>query len=225
MNLEIGAIQKRTGSARALPRTAASSETFASGIAERYRASELTVSRAELALAYGAQPQEHHGGETRIDIHPALSFHEHSSFLSVPRETASGPRTPDAFGEAQAAALFERLFSRRHRVAAFPLFGPAQAAPGESLAARSMIPVSARPGAEPVERTMARPTAPESPLRGTGRASTFAGEDPDWGTPAPPLSSAKPFSLPPTEVKRVTEEVIREIDHRIIARKERLGRR
>jgi hypothetical protein len=228
MNLEIGVIQKRGGPAFAAPWTVAASEQFASRIAQRYLARGLTVSRAELALAYQTPGEVHHFQDTQVNISPQFSLHEHHLFAPVRREIEAGAR------EARVEKLYERLFSRQERITSFT---PPGAPPvGFNSKMRDSIrdrggnrqgtpPLTGflTAGPEAVERIVG-----DAPLQGRA-AKPASPQTPDsdsgWGTPIAPVATPKAFTLPAAEVKRVTEQVIREIDHRIVARKERMGRR
>jgi hypothetical protein len=242
MNTDIGVIQKRSEPAHKLPRTIAMAESFAERIACRFLPSQLSVSRAELALAYEAPDQVSYYQNARVEIRPSVNIHDDFWFQQAPREVAvglpgrqssrearSGGGIASGFGETQAAALFERLFSRHKRVAALaPSLLQNQTLPADRKANQFATDSARR--TEPVERIVSRPAAsrPEESGVRTERSNHVApsaAADPGWGSPSIPAPAMKPFTLPPGEVKRVTEQVIREIDHRIIARRERMGRR
>jgi hypothetical protein len=225
VNADIGVIQKRREAGFSAPRTIAAADAFAMRIARSYLPSELTISRAELALAYGASDQINNSHTTRVEISPSISLHDHFSLAAAPRETAAVRQPTPGVSDAQAAALFERLFSRHKRVAAFP----DSALPGR---APSRDPIGQQPvdfrdvTIERVERTLPRPAGRGQSVTSSDQKLQTAVAETRWGSPlTPPAATPKPFTLPPGEVKRVTDEVIREIDHRIIARRERMGRR
>src|ERR1035437_8172363 len=112
MKFEIGVIQKRSKPAFPMPGTVAASDQFVRRIAERYLDNELTVSRAELALAYRAPGEVNYFQDAHLNVSPQVSFHDHYSFAPVQRERV-------AHRMREEARLFERLFSRQERVASF----------------------------------------------------------------------------------------------------------
>jgi hypothetical protein len=225
-NGQIGVIQKRVPESKS-PRTIAALDAFASQIARAYLPSRHTISRAELALAYGVPEAFENHQHAHMEISSSVSFHEHFSFVSrrasARRESAAAAQVRPGFGEAQAMALFERLFSRRKRIAEFSDSTPQRRTPPRDLTAtRSLAPDFPAAPAERVHRILprlARAEHPEADAHSEKRSET------GWGSPVTPPASPKPITLPPAEVKRVTDEVIRAIDHRIIARRERMGRR
>jgi hypothetical protein len=229
MNLNIGVIQKRSEPAFPSPRTVAAADEFASRIARRYLAGELTVSRAELALAYQFPDEINHFQESHLHIATQVTLHDHGFFAPVRREMAVASESPRETGGTQVTKLFERLFSRRARVASLQPNAPA--IPPHDRSQRDQrdqrpLPGFAMAAPEPVARIL-RAVAPEPSLdRAAKPAATSApAPDPGWGSPISLPAASKPFTLPAAEVKRVTEQVIREIDHRIIARRERMGKR
>ena len=58
-----------------------------------------------------------------------------------------------------------------------------------------------------------------------GSALRIEAVEKDWGTRLPLAVEAKPMVLAAPEVKRVAEQVMQEIQHRVIAQRERVGRR
>jgi len=224
VNADIGVIQKRRKAGFCAPRTIAAADAFAMRIARSYLPSELTISRAELALAYGASDQINTSHTTRVEISPSISIQDYFSLGGAPKETLGVQRKARRFGEADAAALFERLLSRRKREAAF-----ASGAPSDLREKRYLTPDLPVAQTERLERIVRLPAAPQEAEsiapRGKPITPLTANVDSGWGSPITVPATPKPFTLPPGEVKRVTDEVIREIDHRIIARRERMGRR
>lgn len=216
MNLEIGVIEKQSEPAFPPPGTVAASNEFASRVAGQYLPGELTVSRAELALAYDTGGDVNHFGDTNVNVSPRFSVDHHYLFAPVRREIAAGH---GGAPEAHVERLYQRLFSRQERVKLFAAGEPGRRGQNEiqPLAGFSMM------HPEPVERTV-RATSSEDraakPVLRPGENSDFG-----WGTPITPPVAQKPVTLAAAEVKRVTEQVIREIDHRILARRERMGRR
>lgn len=216
MKLAIGAIEKRIGPAFAPPRSVAASHDFIRRLTLRYLARPLTVSRAELALAYPPPREINYHQHPHLTASLQVNIDDH--FAPVPREMVIAPELVEQAREPQVSKLFKRLFSRYTRAVAFPS-SAMQPTPRTTIAAgKPQLPgFSPSTTPEPVARILrasAQETSPQSPTT-----------DPGWGTPFTPVPAPKPFTLPISEVKRVTDEVIREIDHRIIARRERFGRR
>ena len=217
MDLEIGVIKKRNEPAFPAPWTVLASDQFASRIARRYAASELTVSRAELALAHQSLGEVDYFKNVHVNVAPQVHVHEHLSFRAAPREIATGSRgAPPASVE----KFYERVFSRQERVTLFAAAGETTGAHREEI--RPLAGFSAM-HPEPVERTVRAALAEERTARPD--SPHVSDSDSGWGTPITPPASPKPLTLPAAEVKRVAEQVIREIDHRITARRERMGRR
>jgi hypothetical protein len=227
MNLEIGVIEKRSEPAFAVPWTVTASDGFAASIAGRYLGNERTVSRAELALAYQTPGEVHFSQEAQIHIAPQVHWREQFLFAPVRREVVHQSTSAAA---RQVTRLYERLFSRQERVMSFgPSFANAPASGAfekttevRQAEMRPLAEFSSRPVA-PVERIV-RESARPVEVRQTA-SPRGADSDSGWGTPLAPPAAPAPVSLPAAEVKRVTEQVIREIDHRIVARRERLERR
>ena len=225
-NGQIGVVQKRGPESKS-PRTIAALDAFASQIARAYLPSRLTISRAELALTYGVLEAVENHQHAHIEISSSVSFHEHFSFASrralAGRESAAAAQRRPGFGEAQAISLFERLFSRRKRIAEFNDSTPQRRTPTRDLTAtRFLAPDFPAAPPERVHRILPRLVRAEHPEADAPSEKTAEN---GWGSPVTPPASPKPITLPPAEVKRVTDEVIRAIDHRIIARRERMGRR
>jgi hypothetical protein len=223
MNLGIGVIQKRKGAVFGPPRTIARLAAFARRMASIHLPGELTVSQAELALAYGIRENITYSQHTRVEIAPSFSFRDHFSFPTTAREAAAVRQAPRSLDKAQATALFRTLFSRHERVVTF-VNGASPIPVPLPVEKRPLAPDFPAPAAERIERVLVESRAPERRPAEISTAQTLRAE-PGWGSPLSPPTSPKPFTLPPAEVKRVTDEVIREIDHRTIARRERMGRR
>jgi hypothetical protein len=226
MDWMIGVVEKHGAFAWPTLETVAAVEAFTEAIAGRYAAQPVTASRVELALAYDAPAQlNYFQSGTEIGISPAVTINEQRTFTGIAREIAAAAERSKGYGEAQAAALFERLFSRRMRVEAFS--PPRETArPGDPvLSAKSTL--SAIPRSDVVERIVPRATAVNTSSTRVERSSAIpaAMRDSGWGTPATFPEPPKPVTLPAPEVKRVAEQVMREIDRRIIARRERMGKR
>jgi hypothetical protein len=224
-----------------MPPTVTASVTFAAGIVQRHAARPLTVSRAELALAWQpAGDVATNNSTSRVTIAPVVAIHEHPLFTAVTKSFARIVDVPPAYGDAQASALFRRLFSRQGRISAIAGTSIPPAAGRVSAIADSSIPpafgampsgpsfrLSETPRNGAVERTLPRPPKSEAAASKADRAPVLQqnADMQEWGRR--PLSSAEPqpITLAPPEMRRVTEQVIREIDHRLAAGRERMGRR
>jgi hypothetical protein len=225
MEFNIGVIRKQNAPASRPPRTIAASAAFASQIAHRCTPRRFTASRAELALAYELPAQVNYFQSARMDIAPSVTIHDHLALPAIVRGLAGRAESAPVFGEAQARALFERLLSRHKRVAAFMESGAAPAAQAHGFP--TTRPFSPATIIDAVERILPRTAAsqPSADSVGSAQMTASAGADTGWGSRASLPVAPKPFALPEPEVKRVAEQVIREIDHRIIAQRERMGRR
>jgi hypothetical protein len=230
MDWTIGVVEEHEAFAWPDLRTVAAAHAFTEALASRYAALTFTASRGELALAYDAPAQfnnfhSHFHGGPEITVSPAVNIHEERAFAVISREIAATGEPTEGYGEAQAAALFERLFSRRARVEAFS--PPRETArPGDPvLSAKATL--ATIPQSDDVERIVSRATSVDKvSARVEGSSATAAAaRDSGWGTPAAFPEAPKPATLPAPEVKRVAEQVMREIDRRMIARRERMGKR
>ncbi len=223
MNTAIGVIRRQQSTAQQAPGGTASAAAFWETMTGRYGSSAVTVSGADLALAWDPVSEVHHHHQSvRAWTLPAISFGQQNTFVAAPREFAvesAGAR----YGDAEASALFGRLFSRHTRVAAFD--GPGGTAPDGQTAERQRAAAAQAP--ESVERVLSRPRAAAEPAVTIERAMPLPSSagDTGWGTPVPFAESAKPVSLPAPEIRRVADQVMREIDNRLTARRERTGRR
>jgi len=214
---EIGIVRRQDIPAREAPVTVAAAELFAAAIARRFQPQSVTVSRAELALAWEAPPQiNYYTTSQTLHIYPGVTVEERY----LPAGTSRDVRASEA------GVLFGRLFSRQARLEAFE---PArEATRGQASIARGgrELEIPARPAV--VERHIPRPAAaPQSPPLPVEpiAASPSGARDTDWGTPFARRETPKPITLAAPEIKRVADQVMREIDHRITARRERMGRR
>lgn len=228
MNLDIGVIRPVVPRSQ-MPRTIGSAAAFAAAIAQRYAPQAVMVTHADLAVAWQVPDQVNYvAAAPRIDIAPTVTVEEHNVFIQAARDVAAASGTEQvSFGEAEASALFARLFSRQGRVATF-----AAAAVPAPLAAASANPFVVGPR-DPVESVAAversLPQAPvdeDRPMRHDPVSRPhIVHRDDGWGTPPMLPPEPKPITLPAPEIRRVAEQVMREIDHHITARRERLGKR
>ena len=211
-------IEKGSAFSWTLPPVAAAACQFNEQLAQRYAPQSLIASSAHLALEWAQAAQTNFFREDlHFDYSPSFTFQASHSGL----DSKSAVPGKEEFGVKQAGILFERLFRSRQRRSAFD----AMAAPANPLS------TSTSPAALPikVERVLPkRPVALEATARKpvSERAedltpATVAG----WGTPVNLPSAPQTFTLPPPEVRRVADRVLREMDRRLTASRERMGRR
>jgi hypothetical protein len=218
MNWAAGVIDKTMKADRPVP-TVSATAAFAAGLAGRYQARPVTASRVELALAYDAPAQLNtfqHSSQVSIGANVTVE----QAFTCVQREIAAA--LPGAeFGAAQAENLFERLFSRRMRTPSFAAAREPETKREPSLAS-TLRTITANERVT-VERVFPRSHIAAAPTPEV--AARPPAQSREW--PSSPSTSMppKPVTLAPLEIKRVAEQVIREIDHRIIAHRERMGGR
>jgi hypothetical protein len=206
----IGIIRRQDPPAARVPPTVAAVMAFAARLARRHAAEVMTASRADLALARRPEGNvSHFHSPPRIEVFTAVP-----AMLVVPQSIANG------FGEVEAGALFQRLFSRATRIST--LASPAESSIRARQTSRGWLPSSTV-----VERILPHP--PGRNDAPTASASTHASQQPlreqEWGGRPIPSVEVKPITLAGPEVRRVADQVLREIDHRVVAQRERLGRR
>jgi hypothetical protein len=212
MQSRIGMIDEQKSIARSWPQTVIAVAQFADCVAERCAPGRMAVSQADLAMACerSAEINLHYGGP-QIAIAPSISVAERK----------------ERFGEREARALFDRLFTRQTRVSSLQAFA------AQKLQTRNMVasPASVRgdggSSAEPVARVL--PKSPVAAIKEESKDSVSLSRiepgEKDWGTRLSLPVEAKPVVLAAPEVKRVAEQVMQEIQHRVIAQRERVGRR
>jgi hypothetical protein len=183
---------------------------FAARLARRHAAEVMTASRADLVLARRPEGYvSHFHTAPRIEV-----------FTAVPTTLVAPQSIADGFGEVEASALFQRLFARGTRIST--LASPSESSIPARSNSREWLPRSSV-----VERILPRPTVRENAP--TASASAHASRQPvreqEWGARPIPSAEVKPITLAAPEVRRVADQVLREIDHRIVAQRERSGRR
>jgi hypothetical protein len=227
MNLDIGVIRRGQIPALQAPATVSAAAAFAAALGRRHLPRAVIVSRVDLALAQepAAQVSYFHSAP-RIDIAPAVSIQERYTLF------AGEPAGAKGYGEAEASALFERLFSRHIRVAPFAAPNAPDARREGESAQTFTRPPDILPRVDTVDRVLPRlPVSMERVSSPPERAPLTqpALRDMDWGTGwgQRPIraSGPQPMTLPAPEFGRVVDQVMREIDRRIVARRERLGKR
>ena len=227
MNTEIGVIRRQESVAQGAPPTIAAAEEFAAGVTLRYAPRAMMASQADIALAWEAPAEINYYQDARAGAAPSLTIQNSIVFPDVHRESSAASAAP-RFGEKDAEQLFERLFSRHARVASFPSHAlperPSAAAPGMPSGRWGDSRAS---GTQPVDRAL--PLSPAARIAPASRDKKTSAQpelsERGWGTPSVPPAESKPVVLAPPEVRRVAEQVMREINHRVLAQRERLGRR
>jgi hypothetical protein len=223
MDWRIGVIKRREGVTAGAPPTVRAAAAFAAAVRARHAPRTLCADHLDMALPRpeAAQVSHVHAGP-RIGLTAELTFNHHALLQGMPQAGAASRRQGAGFGEAQARALFERLFSRHARISALD---ERRAPPLPDIPAKGPTTLAAAPGR--AERVLPRPpatpvaAAPTAPAPGTEKATVAA----EWGAPFSATAQPKQVVLAPSEMRRVADQVIREIDHRISARRERLGGR
>jgi hypothetical protein len=245
MNPEIGVIQRQEIAARSAPGTVVATEAFAVAIAERYAPRAVTVSCADMALAWEPPAEiNYFNSSPRIEISPTINIEDRYLFgaaSAVSRDLPGAPAAPAGSSEAAAGALFERIFSRHIRVTAFEppprtdpsgergrraIDMPRQTDAVERIVHRAMVGEKAAASPSPAEPAAALPVAARESAWGMpAPAFSPSARETGWGSPFAFPEAPKALTLPAPEIKRVAEQVMREIDRRVIARRERTGKR
>jgi hypothetical protein len=231
MNLvhsRIGIIDEQKSIARSWPQTVTAVAQFADCVAERCAPGRMIASQADLALACEPPAEVNfYYSEPQLRYAPSITVDRRSSFAEIPREVPTAGQRAERFGEREARALFDRLFTRQTRVSSLQSF----AAPKAQTRSMAELPALQRAdrssSAVPVARVL--PKAPAIALKeGSGEgghAPRIEAVEKEWGTRLALPVVAKPVVLAAPEVKRVAEQVMQEIQHRVIAQRERVGRR
>ena len=228
LDSKIGIIDEQESIARLWPKTVAAVAQFAGCVAERCVPGRFIASRADLALAWEPPAEINiYYGEPQLRFAPSITVNRRSSFAEVAREFPIAGQRGERFGEREARTLFDRLFTRQTRVSSLEA-SAAPKAPTRSMPefpALQLADLGA--GAVPVARVL--PKAPPIELKeGLGdsaHALRTEAVEKEWGTRPTVAVEAKPVVLAAPEVKRVAEQVMQEIQHRVIAQRERVGRR
>jgi hypothetical protein len=230
MNLHspIGIIEEQKSIARSWPQTVAAVAEFADCLVERCAPSRIIASQADLALACEPPAEINiYYDEPQLRVAPSITVDRRSSFAEIPRELPTAGQRGERFGEREARALFDRLFMRQTRVSSLPSFA-AQKTQTHSMPEFPALQRADRMSAAvPVVRVLPKAQAislKEVPGEGRHTSRNEAVEK-DWGTRLTLPVEPKPVVLAAPEVKRVAEQVMQEIQHRVIAQRERVGRR
>jgi hypothetical protein len=231
MNLvhsRIGIIDEQKSIARSWPQTVAAVSQFADCVAERCAPGRMIASQADLAMACEPVTEINvYYGEPQFRFVPSIAVDRRSTFAEIPREVPGVGQRAERFGEREARALFDRLFTRRTKVSSLEPF----AAPNAQTRSMAEFPALQRAdrssSAIPVARILPKAAAIElKEASGEGgRTSRIEAVEKEWGTRLTLPVEAKPVVLAAPEVKRVAEQVMQEIQHRVIAQRERVGRR
>ncbi len=191
---------------------------------------ELVTLRPARALAALAAPGP---GPTwvlspRLDVHLALSTVLGASSPAPGRERTTGPAAPPAPYPAVALPRSLRppatMVVVRCEPAAgppAPQAGPAAVAPrpGVERAAPRTVPAALAPAS----MVLARPAAAALPALPAGAPGTLARTAPG-AAPVPGVAPPPPPRADPVQLERLTDQVVRALDHRLVAWRERMGR-
>jgi hypothetical protein len=224
----IGVIDEQKSVASLWPQTVAAVAEFADSVAERSAPGRLMVSQADLALACEPPTEINvYYGEPQLRFTPSITVDGRSSFAQIPKELSAAGQRGERFGEREARALFDRLFTRQTRVSILESFVTPKAKTRNMAEFPALLRTDRSSSAEPVARVL--PKAPAIALKEVsgevGHAPRMEAVEKEWGTRMPSPVEAKPVVLAAPEVKRVAEQVMQEIQHRVIAQRERVGRR
>jgi hypothetical protein len=168
--------------------------------------------RVNLRIGFGLQPLL----RQREIVRPFLVWH---AATPVPAAAAAPQRSPDLVtrilarerrveSAATIHTLLERVVRERDRAK------PGPSTPPMPPPAPAVPMIVRRPAAPPVAGEASRPRPPVRP------------DLVDWDLPAAsrPAAAPAPIPLGPTELSRLTDQVVRAIDHRFTAHRERHGR-
>jgi hypothetical protein len=225
---EIGVIGRQNSVARRAPLTITAVEEFAVGMAQRYVPQTLMASQADLAVACEPPAEvNYYQAAPHVSISPALTFPTASFFSEATRDLGAAVQRVPRYGEREARALFERLFSRHARIASFLSFHSPEARKIPPPELPSLQSGDSAAGARPVERVLPEvkieKASQDAPQESHPPSHEFS--DKDRGSRPLLAAESKPVVLAAPEVRRVAEQVMREINHRVTAQRERLGRR
>jgi len=221
---KIGAFRQREAHAWHFLQTVMSTENFLTSVTERNSARNVTASHVEMALAHLPSSQANYFQATsQLDVAANLAVHKQNLYPVIVRDRSSLDESGERYSDAKAAALFEKLFSRRTRISS-----PVSTQVTRVQEARVNRPVlKTSDHLEPMQQAVVSDRSSNGNLVrvSSTHESPATKLDSGWGTPAVFPRAAISPTLPPNEVKRVAEQVIREIDRRVVANRERMGRR
>jgi hypothetical protein len=216
-------------------------DAFAQTVMRRYEGWQARQSRLDLVFEQGRGLISHHAHYwTQVHLAPRLAL----TLVTGPdapgqrpaqgleshavRQPVSGPPEPN-----RREQLVRRLVTRGKRidlvaipgVARIPQTGSSRGIlPAMGMEEDMILPMAP---ARPVPRIVRRPiaTITDSPPL-TGEIVDVSGSWPVWPKPSRTggTSVGSQPDIPPLDLNRLTDQVIRAIDHRIIAQRERLGR-
>jgi hypothetical protein len=183
--------------------------------------------RGGLARPLAAVVQRHTPAVAGASIHTSNLQVSPRVFLQLAiqaRVETHAPAGPVVFpSEGRLHALLEHMFARNYRSPSlFSPSGPSKidrdSPPHAFAAPPTVAPVSAAPVPRVLKREF-QPPAP--PVWETPRSFSTAAIEP----PPSAHRTAAPAPIPPAEVNRLTTEVLRAIDRRVVAERERRGKR
>jgi hypothetical protein len=219
----------------------ADAESFAGGVLARHGAGIFfVVGQERIVRRSGTMPASNrhtHFHSVQVPLH--LSFRLEPQARERPdaapfRPWIAAPHSHEQPAEKSSAhvRMLERIVARERRVHAITTIRDvthaAMAANSPTASAKLAFPP---PPARAVEMVTRRPAAsasatakpePEPPFAPTPRAPAQV-----WAMPVPPQRTsapATPIPLSPAELGRLTDQVVRAIDRRVVAARERQGR-
>ncbi len=219
--------------------SAARAETFALSILRRHSSTYAGVAPVEAILR--ARPDTTVANVFQMINELAVRIELVSQRASNPRAPGAGRSLPSPTFTLRSAApdrspaspghtILERLFAREHRIESLLLereLAPAPSATGSSdrTTARE-APVPA--GWSPVEMVLRKEVGPSQRAEPPSRSARESAPSASRGPAGPEVVRTIPFApavtpLSAGELGRITDEVVRTIDRRIIAQRERKG--
>jgi hypothetical protein len=224
MNLFTGVIARRAAKTAFIPAGARAAAALAVALTRRHDRQPF-VARADFALArpafFTTLLNQHF---PRISLAQNLTLRHQSLFPPAAKTLPQNPSATARFGAAEASALFQNFLARQARVSALvpttaTPFASATAAQTPSLQQQTALKI---PRELPKRARQPQDSAPSI----TAAMPPPALREQDFGGPRlVPPPPPPPTILPAPEIKRVAAQVMHEIEHRLTANRERLGRR
>ncbi len=209
-----------------LPADRGATSTFALAIMRRYASRQVVQPVIQMILRRNLPAVTLRSSYGHVHVTPRFALTVVTEQATGPVEAApSGRLTSRPRAHRLIDTFVQRLIGRKARTDSLPVVGPSVGGRVVASVSTSMIPALAR-------------QVPRIVYRGPSReVSDYAGEAPRVATPsadaerAPwpprphPAESPRPSAVPDVDIGHLTDRVVQAIDRRIIAYRERLGRR
>ncbi len=218
--------------------TAARAETFALGILQRHSSTYVGVAPVEAILRARPDPavanifQMFNALALRIELVSQRASNQRApgAGRSLPAPAFTFKRTDrERSPTSPGHAIVERLFAREHRIESLleRELAPAPSATdssGQATARAAPVPA----GWSPVEMVLRKEVGPSQRAEPPSRSARESAPSAARGPAGPEVVRTIPFAPAATplsagELGRITDEVVRMIDRRIIAQRERKG--